>query len=174
MFELALNDGGRQAAGYKGKAGDCVVRAIVIAKCFELVEQGKDIPGEEYQSVVDGLKYEAKSLADNGRCRLARGLRDNPKAMNPRTGVNKKIYDAFLKGLGWEWKAVMGIGTGCKVHVLPEELPTIGPIILRLSKHLSTVKVWHCLDSGKYGRIYDTYDSSRAGTRCVYGYYFKP
>ena len=29
-LELKIDDGGRTAAGYKGKAGDCVVRAIAI------------------------------------------------------------------------------------------------------------------------------------------------
>jgi hypothetical protein len=29
-LELQINDGGRSAAGYKGKAGDCVVRSIAI------------------------------------------------------------------------------------------------------------------------------------------------
>ena len=29
-LELQINDGGRAAAGYKGKAGDCVVRSIAI------------------------------------------------------------------------------------------------------------------------------------------------
>ena len=29
-LELEINDGGRAAAGYKGKAGDCVVRSIAI------------------------------------------------------------------------------------------------------------------------------------------------
>ena len=28
---FVYNDGGREAAGYKGKAGDCVCRAIAIA-----------------------------------------------------------------------------------------------------------------------------------------------
>ena len=27
-LELQINDGGRSAAGFKGKAGDCVVRSI--------------------------------------------------------------------------------------------------------------------------------------------------
>ena len=29
-LELKIDDGGRAAAGYKGKAGDCVVRSIAI------------------------------------------------------------------------------------------------------------------------------------------------
>ena len=30
-LKLEVNDGGRAAAGYKGQAGDCVVRSIAIA-----------------------------------------------------------------------------------------------------------------------------------------------
>jgi hypothetical protein len=30
-MDFVYNDGGRAAAGYKGRAGDCVVRAIAIA-----------------------------------------------------------------------------------------------------------------------------------------------
>jgi len=30
-MDFIYNDGGRVAAGYKGRAGDCVVRAIAIA-----------------------------------------------------------------------------------------------------------------------------------------------
>ena len=30
-LELKIDDGGRSAAGFKGKAGDCVVRSIAIA-----------------------------------------------------------------------------------------------------------------------------------------------
>ena len=57
----------------------------------------------------------------------------------------------------------MRIGTGCKVHLKSDELP-IGRIIVRLSKHVCAV-----ID----GVINDTYDCSREGTRCVYGYYKK-
>ena len=57
----------------------------------------------------------------------------------------------------------MGIGTGCKVHLKKEELPT-GKIIARVSRHICAV-----ID----GVINDTYDCSREGTRCVYGYYRK-
>jgi hypothetical protein len=34
-LELEINDGGRAAAGYKGKAGDCVVRSIRQMKNLE-------------------------------------------------------------------------------------------------------------------------------------------
>ena len=42
-LELQINDGGRSAAGYKGKAGDCVVRSIAI------------VSGLPYQKIYDDL-----------------------------------------------------------------------------------------------------------------------
>ena len=62
---------------------------------------------------------------------------------------------------GWKWTPTMGIGTGCRVHLRPEELPG-GRIIVSLSKHWCAV-----ID----GVPHDTHDPSRGGTRCVYGYW---
>ena len=76
---------------------------------------------------------------------------------------NKKIYMPYLKKTGWRWRPTMGIGTGCKVHLKASELPK-GRIICRLSKHLVAV-----VD----GVVHDTYNPSRDGTRCVYGYFYK-
>ena len=55
----------------------------------------------------------------------------------------------------------MGIGTGTTVHLAVGELPD-GPVIAALSKHMCAV-----ID----GVVQDTYDPTREGTRCVYGYY---
>jgi len=55
----------------------------------------------------------------------------------------------------------MSIGSGCKVHLDGNELPE-GRLVASLSKHVAAV-----ID----GVINDTYDCSREGTRCVYGYY---
>ena len=57
----------------------------------------------------------------------------------------------------------MLIGQGCKVHLTADELLK-GTLIVAVSKHLTCVKD---------GVIYDTYDCSRDGSRCVYGYYVK-
>jgi hypothetical protein len=134
---LCENDGGRESAGYKGQAGDCVTRAIAIAT------------GKSYKEIYDDL------------AKMNKDLRGKKSARN---GINKKIYDWYLKSLGWEWKPTMLIGQGCKVHLRADELPE-GKLIVRLSKHLVTV-----VD----GVIHDTYDCSRRGKRCVYGYYYKP
>jgi len=55
----------------------------------------------------------------------------------------------------------MQIGSGCTVHVKKDELPE-GRLILRLSKHYAAF-----ID----GELHDSFDSSRNGTRCVYGYW---
>jgi hypothetical protein len=57
----------------------------------------------------------------------------------------------------------MHIGRGCTVHLRAEELPT-GRLVVSLSKHVTAVV---------NGVIRDTYDPSRGGTRCVYGYFTK-
>lgn len=111
----------------------------------------------------------------------------------PRDGVKRKVYDAFLRSIGWRWVPTMGIGTGCKVHLHEGELPK-GRVITRLSKHLCAV-----ID----GDVHDTFDPRREAhntytvhadaplksgawrypdapttehsisRRCVYGYYVK-
>ena len=78
-----------------------------------------------------------------------------------RTGVYKPTAKKYLLGLGLVWTATMGIGTGCKVHLRADELPK-GRLIATVSKHWVAV-----ID----GMILDTHDSTRDGTRCVYGYW---
>jgi len=80
-----------------------------------------------------------------------------------RTGVHKDQIKKFLNALNWTWTPTMFIGQGCKVHLKADELPS-GILIVSLSKHVTCV-----ID----GVINDTYDCSRNGTRCVYGYWTK-
>ena len=141
-MKFISDDGGRADAGYKGVTGDCVCRAIAIAT------------GKSYQEVYAGLI----SLKETGFRQTKK-----VKGSHPRTGVNRKIYDAYLKFYGWEWFPTMKIGSGCKVHLKSDELPK-GNLIVRVSKHITAV-----ID----GILHDTYDCSRDGTRCVYGYYFQ-
>ncbi len=134
-----LDDGGRVAAGFKGETGDCATRAIAIAL---------QIP---YLDVYNEL---AKL---SGQERPRKGHRPS----HPRTGVNRKVYERFLADRGWRFIPTMGIGTGCKVHLRPAELPR-GHLIVRASKHVVAVV---------NGVIHDNHDSTRDGTRCVYGYW---
>lgn len=80
---------------------------------------------------------------------------------NARTGVYAKCVRRFMEDIGWRWIPTMQIGSGCKVHLRSDELPP-GRIVTALSKHYAAV-----ID----GVLHDTYDCSRDGTRCVYGYF---
>ena len=84
-----------------------------------------------------------------------------PSNDSPRTGTHRIILKKYLSQLGWTWTPTMFIGKGCKVHLKKNELPT-GTIIVSCSKHITVVK---------NGVLYDTYNCSRNGTRCVYGYW---
>lgn len=143
------DDGGRAEAGFKGKTGDCVTRAIAIA-----TEQ-------PYREVYNTLHAATLGVRSHmARLELRYGAQARRHA-SPRTGVDRKIYEIYLSSLGWEWTPTMKIGQGCTTHLRDDELPD-GRIIVRLTKHVCAV-----ID----GVIHDTYDPSRDGTRCVYGYY---
>lgn len=136
------NDGGRAAAGYTGKASDCVTRAIAI------------VTGRPYQEVYDMVNVAG---SDERQSKRRRGK------SSARTGVYKPTTRQIMATLGWRWVPTMVIGQGCKVHLRADELPS-GRVLVAVSKHLTAV-----ID----GVIQDTYDPSRCGTRCVYGYWVK-
>jgi hypothetical protein len=143
-IEWEYNDGGRAKAGYKGKTGDCVARAIAIAS---------GLPYKEvYDVLAEGTGSQRKSKHTDKRAKSA------------RNGINikRKWFKDYMESIGFTWNATMTIGSGCKVHLKSSELPE-GRIICRVSKHIVAV-----ID----GVIQDTNDPSREGTRCVYGYWF--
>ena len=143
MIGFKYNDGGREEAGYKGKCGDCATRAIAIAT------------GKPYKEVYKALNEICNEMKADGTIKW--------KHPSVRNGTPKKARREYLKRLGWKWIPTMFFGSGCKVHLDKNELPT-GTLIVSVSKHLVAV-----ID----GVINDTYDCSRNGTRCVYGYYIK-
>lgn len=81
-------------------------------------------------------------------------------------GVPKYLVRELLKNYGWTWIPVMKIGSGCELHLNEDELEHFKDItiIASVSKHITCIK---------NGVINDTYDCSRGGNRCVYGYYIK-
>tara|TARA_Y100000593_G_scaffold85174_1_gene161855 strand:+ start:674 stop:1141 length:468 start_codon:yes stop_codon:yes gene_type:complete len=146
MTKFMFNDGGRADAGRKGNTRDCVCRAIAIAA---------DLP---YMEVYERLA--------EGNATQRRGKRESNSKVGKRTasrGINttRKWFKDYMAELGFEWTATMGIGTGCKVHLVADELPT-GRLVCNVSRHSVAV-----ID----GVIHDTHDCSRGGTRCVYGYW---
>lgn len=110
--------------------------------------------GYDYKEIYDGLMRAAKQ---------ERTDKHNGKRSSARDGMYKDTRRRFLEKLGWVWHPTMTFGSGCKVHLRADELPA-GNLIVSVSKHLTCVKD---------GVLYDTYDCSRGGTRCVYGYYTK-
>lgn len=138
------HDGGRAEAGFRGGAGDCVVRSIAIAT------------GTPYREVYDEL---AKRMAAT---RPRRGGRRYPRSA--RNGVLRSVYDAYLAERGWIWQPTMNFGCGCTTHLRPGDLPERDRLIVRVSGHLTAV-----VD----GIVYDTADPCRGGTRCVYGFYYR-
>ena len=76
-----MNDGGRSAAGYSGKTGDCVVRSIAIAT------------GLPYQQIYDAVN-EAGTQERTGKRKRGKS--------NARTGVYKTTIRKFMDGLGWK------------------------------------------------------------------------
>jgi len=144
-----FNDGGRAADGFKGGAGDCVVRSIAIAA---------DLP---YMQVYEDLRLANEAYALLRNDKLARRL--NAKGSSPRNGNHRKVFHDYIVGLGFQWVPTMKVGAGCQVHLRSDELPK-AILIVKVSKHLTAVL---------NGVIQDTHDPSRGGNRCVYGYYIK-
>lgn len=106
------NDGGRADAGYHGRAGDCVVRALAIAA---------RIP---YQEAYDALFQESREK--------------RVKNPSPRSGVPRKSYQPVYERYGGVWTPTMSIGSGTRVHLRADELPP-GRIVARVTRHLCAV-----------------------------------
>ena len=81
---------------------------------------------------------------------------------SPRNGVYHHDVKKVMKHFGGEWVACMKVGKGCTAHLVENEIPMRSRIVCNLSKHVVAVI---------NGVMHDTYDSSRNGTRCVYGYW---
>lgn len=85
------------------------------------------------------------------------------RAASARNGVTVKRqwFKDYMAELGFRWVATMAIGAGCRTHLRADELPA-GRLVVAVSKHYTAM-----LD----GVVHDTFDPSRCGTRCVYGYW---
>lgn len=114
-MKWVYDDGGREKAGYKGHAGDCVVRSIAIAT------------KKPYQEVYDELN----ELSEDHN--LIHG-----ETSSSRNGTSKEVIKEYLKSIGAKWTATMLFGQGCKVHLKAEELPK-GRLVVSVSKHLVAV-----------------------------------
>ena len=110
--------------------------------------------GRDYLEIYNALNALAKTERIGSHKRTV---------SNSRRGVYRVTFDKYLKSIGWVWVSTMSIGSGCRVHLTEDDLPP-GVLIVRVSKHLTCVKD---------GVVYDTFDPTRDGSRCVYGYYMR-
>lgn len=143
-MKFIYSDGGRSKYFKATDVGDCVTRAICNAT------------GMDYKEVYDGLKELAKHERITKKHKHKSSVRD---------GTSKKTTKKYIESIGWVWVPVMQIGSGCTKHLSEDDFPSIGTYIVSVSQHLTCIKD---------GVLYDTYDCSRDGTRCVYGYWYKP
>lgn len=134
--------------GGRADAGRRGVTGDCVTRAFAIASE---VPYAEVYELV-------KQLAESER------PRDGRRRSSPRLGVFKATTRRLALELGFVWTPTMGIGTGCTVHLRADELPA-GRIAVQLSRHVSAV-----VD----GVVHDTYDCTREGTRCVYGYWFNP
>ena len=140
-MKFVYSDGGRYRYFKKSNVDDCVVRAICNAT------------DKDYLEVYNAINKLAKSERIGKR---KKGI------SSARNGVYKQTYKKYIEEiLGWEWHTAMEIGSGCTMHMTNEELPE-GTLIVKLSGHLTCVRD---------DMLYDTYDCTRDGRRCVYGYW---
>lgn len=153
-----FDDGGRQAAGFKGSAGDCVARAISIAA---------QLP---YAEVYKAL------AAGQGSQRASKRVGKKPASARNGIYTTRKWFKDYMASLGFIWTPTMIVGQGCKVHLCQGELPA-GRLVVAVSRHYTAV-----ID----GVVRDTYDPQRTSIetgvqdgqpyrkqweRCVYGYW---
>ena len=159
------NDGGRSDAGFKGDTRDCVCRAISIAS------------GRPYMEVYERL---AEGNATQRRGKYESSYKAGKRTASRGINTKRKWFKDYMSELGFTWTPTMGIGTGCKVHLVADELPS-GRLVVAVSKHYTAM-----ID----GVIHDTHnpqreihwtnttyvDGERVVThsiqrRCVYGYW---
>lgn len=81
-MKFVVHDGGRKKAGYKGKTGDCFVRATAITT--------KKPYQEIYDAVIELGKKE-------------RIGKNKTKRSHPRTGVYRTCAHKYLLANGFEW-----------------------------------------------------------------------
>ena len=132
------DDGGRAAAGYKGTAGDCGVRAIAIAT------------GKPYGEVYDALFDIARNWKGNSR--KAKAIR--AKA-SPRGGVFPEVANAFLESIGWKQHMVR-----MRMNEIPHHYRN--SVVLAVRKHFTALvdnairDTWDCrlTAGGDYGDGY--------------------
>jgi hypothetical protein len=155
-MKFQYNDGGRQAAGFKGLTGDCVARSIAIASGLPY--------SDVYATLAQGTGNQPAGKRGKRSATASNGI-----------NVKRKWFKDYMASIGFAWVPTMGLATGCKVHLHDGELP-MGKLIVSVSKHYTAVIDGVINDTWNPQR--ETYTFNADGTkhiarRCVYGYWVK-
>lgn len=111
---MVKNDGGRAEAGFKGRTGDCVTRAIAI------------VTQKPYKEVYNALNELSKKERIGKR---------KKKISNSRTGVYRSSYEKYMLSLGMVWTPLVKVGQKERAHLRGDELPK-GRIVVSCTRHL--------------------------------------
>ena len=112
-MNFVYSDGGRVDSGYRGKTGDCGVRALAI------------VTGRSYREIWEAV-CEMGAKERIGKRKKSRS--------HPASGIYRPTMDKLCTRYGGIWNPTMTIGSGCRVHLNHFELP-VGRLIARVSKH---------------------------------------
>jgi len=120
VIRYTFNDGGRADAGYKGKTGDCVVRAIAIAS------------RKPYKEVYGAM---AKTMQQAGYRASGNAYNQRPRAGNKPARNARDVQQDVLKQFGYT-----------KVRLLHGARPTYtdaysmyGDCIVGTTKHIAAL-----------------------------------
>ena len=138
-----FDDGGRAKAGFSGSARDCVARSVAIAS------------GLPYLQVYDTLAQ------GNAGQRASKRTPKRTRTASNGIFTQRKWFKDYMSSLGFTWYPTQKIGSKKKIYLREGDLPP-GKLVVSVSRHYTAV-----ID----GVIHDTFDCSRNGERCVYGYW---
>ena len=110
LITFKKTNGGRKEAGYKGNAGDCVIRSIAIAT------------GKPYKEVYDQLHIRQKSFCQ----------KIGMKQRSIRRGVYPQVWQPYAESLGFKYL------DGSKKFTW-DTLPKNKTLIIVVDRHLSCV-----------------------------------
>ena len=159
-MKFVYDDGGRVEAGFKGIAGDCGTRAVAIATGIPYRDVYNALQKLQKEYILECQAKVAKTKSASTKIYYSRAIRDGQSVRN---GTYVEVVHRFMNSIGWEWVPTMKFGTGCRVHLRDDELPS-GRIVCRVAKHYAAVV---------NGELHDIWDSQMDGNRCVYGYWRK-
>ena len=130
MIGFERTDGGRAEAGYRGRAGDCVTRAIALAT------RAGAPTGDDYRAVYQVV---ARAELDAGGKRSA------------RNGVRKKATAAAMRELGFERVGLTARANGGRWLTLTEVWERFGgrarAMVIQTTGHVAAIVDGRLMDA---------------------------